>query len=130
MSPPQDGHAPKVGAKWLMLKALGVDQKWTRKLVVVFEDGTMKLFEDEAASKETASFDLKLWTTENVVTTETASSWRITMESDEGAVQFGFESAAESNEVMEWMMRFIVDDEERANEDGGILAIDLVHFGC
>ena len=77
----------------------------------------MKLFEDETASKMKGSFDLRLWTMENVVKSESTSSWRITMTTNDGSIRFGFQSAAESNEVMEWMKRFLLDQDLEAKEE-------------
>ena len=102
-----------------MFKALGVGQKWTALHVVVLDDGKMKLFEDEAASKVMASFDLTLWSTDNVLCTETDYASKITLQSDEGSIQFAFDSAAESKEVMEWMKRFIADEEEEEAVERG-----------
>ena len=40
------------------------------------------------------------------------------MESDEGSIQFAFESVEDSQEVMGWMRRFILDgDSEAKTED-------------
>ena len=115
----------KVGAQWLMSKALGVDQEWSRSYLVVEEDGTLKLFEDETTMKMKASFDLTLWTQDDIVESTVSTEigvWRITMESDGGSIQFAFESEGDSHEVMGWMKRFILspdpEDGDQEEEDG------------
>ena len=92
-------------------KMEGVNQKWTRCYLVVDENGKMKLFEDDNALKTKQWFDLTLLRTGDIVVNETLPI--ISVQSEEGTIQIKFESAKESEEVMEWMKRFIVVFEPR-----------------
>merc|ERR1719216_393857 len=132
---PNDGdheskYGPKLGAKWVFTKALGDDEKWTKKHLVIYGDGMMRLFETDTALELKASFNLKLWSKGDIVESEVSideKQWLITMKSDEGDVVFAFDFESECHELMEWILGFVDDDEtdkndygESKNDDDGI----------
>lgn len=92
--------------------------------LVIYPDGTMKVFDDKAKVKSSASFDINLLTTDDVV--EDKESWGITIQREDGPIQFRFQCAKDSQEVMVWISRFISEIESVEN-DAAITSNGISH---
>ena len=74
--------------KWVHCKVDGArsaETEWTQKYVVIDQNGTMTLFEDDAMKKENESFDLTFLSLDDVTASHSDSkstSFRISMKTE------------------------------------------------
>ena len=90
------------------------DQQWAMQSLIIYENGTMKLFEDEYLEIVKASIDLTQITAEHVVENEMSRS--ITVQSPDHNIQIAFKSKDDYQKVMEWMKRFIINESDILND--------------
>ena len=97
----------KVCEKWVCTKNIDANQKWAVYYMIILESGKMKLCDDKRGKSPKISFDLCSKMKNEVVQNEAMCS--IKMQSKGRVIQLLFESANDSNEVMECIKRFVVE---------------------
>ena len=107
----------QVSGQWVHCKADGAAAKWERNYVVIDDGGTLTLFDDDAMEFKIGSFNLTLWTKDDIVESQIADkagSYRISLRSEEGVIHFAFDSEQSRRGMMERMMSFVEDNEDEA----------------
>ena len=116
-------------AKWVHCKfdddlAVNTESKWNGLYLVLNEKGTLKLFGDDTMDSVKGTFDLTLWTLQQIEETETATefgTFTVSLKSTEGDIRFVFETEVERREMVNAMKQFIGDPEHQSvgdeNED-------------
>ena len=84
--------------------------KWIRLYLVLTDSGILSLFGDETKGSAKGSFDLRLWTNDQIIenTKKTEiGTFKMSMITDEGTIRFAFESEEERSKTMECIKRFV-----------------------
>lgn len=104
-------------------KTVGSECQWAERYAVIEEDGKLIMFEDLTQPNPVNTYDLSLWTTGNVKISSTdpkSKPFRLSLETDEGAVHFAFDSKQERDHLAAKITMFItkdIEDEKDQKDD-------------
>ena len=95
------------------------DLKWNRMYLMLNEKGLFSLFEDQTMNSVKKTVDLTQWTLHKIVESQQESefgTFRVSMKSKQGDIQFVFENKVERREMVNAMKQFIDDENEISEE--------------
>ena len=116
-------------AKWVHCKfdddlAVNTESKWNGLYLVLNEKGTLNLFGDDTMDSVKGTFDLTLWTLQQIEETETATefgTFTVSLKSTEGDIRFVFETEVERRGMVNAMKQFIGDENKKKEHSQGML---------
>lgn len=114
--------------QWVHCKVSGdlkaeSELKWKRLYLVLNEKGTLSLFEDDTMDSVKGTFDLTLWSLQQIVHSENATEFglfNVSMQSSEGDIQFVFKTDMERRKVINAMTQVVEDENENSVERTGV----------
>ena len=103
-------------------KTVDLESEWVERYAVIDEYGKLVMFEDVTKTNLVNAYDLSQWPNGNVTTSSNESEskpFRLSLETDEGAVHFAFESQQQRDDFTAKMKKFVTKDVEDDKDEKG-----------